>query len=103
MPNFRLMKNEIENGTMNVRRTATQAIVTGQVARGRAEKMRLIRKRKGIKLEWCGHVEVESVESERCDLGHDHPVLKKSHFVWNYCELTRADVQALVDFLKGNE
>lgn len=103
MPDFRRLKNEVENGLLQVRRTPTKIAISGSYNSKMEERVEIIKKRTGFYLKWSGHIEIESEETKLCDLDHFHRVVKKERWIWNYCELSPADVKAMVDFLSERE
>lgn len=98
--NLSRLKSEMETGLTFVRRTKTKVAIHGMCHDGADERVEFLRKGPGITIKWSGNVSVESEETEKCDLGHEHKISKDTHWVWNYATLTRADVAALVDFLR---
>ena len=99
MPDYSRLKQEVEEGILNVRRTRTKLAITGEYDRGHAENLEFFRKKNGIHIKWSGHVSVATEETQKCDLGHQHQVKVKKHFVWNYCDLSDADRKTLIEFL----
>lgn len=99
-PNFKQLKREIETGDSRIRSTRTKCAIMGAHANGVGEKIEIVKKRYGVKISWRGHIPVQTTDSQRCDLDHFHPVVRQEAFVWNYCELTLADVERLREFLQ---
>lgn len=107
MPNFKLMKREIDQGDSRVRVTATKLLILGEYCgNGRINedieiwKNRSKRRSEAVKIKWSGHIEVESNDTQKCDLGHFHAVKKEKHFVWNYAGLSKSDLLKIIEFLK---
>ena len=83
-----------------IRQTATKCMVSGEYEN--REDLSFIRKKFGqIKIEWKGHIPIESEESRRCDMGHKHKLIKDQKWVWNYATLSRSDAKRLGEFLLG--
>lgn len=101
MPKFMRLKQEIEDGTLQTRRTRSHFLIAGNYDHNSEERVRFIRKKNGaIELKWSGHVQVETEKTEECDLGHSHKVKVSREFVWNYCRLSEKDIKSLIEFLR---
>jgi len=101
MPDLNRLKSEMEDGLTQVRRTKTKLAIYGECNEDSGECLNLKHKRDGgVEVRWAGFIPQKTEKTERCDLGHEHEVMKMEKWVWNYCTLSNADVAALIEFLK---
>lgn len=94
------LKDEIETGPTNIRATTRKLSIFGLYGNGGENIVIWKKNRGGVEIKWSGRIDVESEETVRCDLGHDHPVKKEKHWVWDYCELSEDDVEKLIEWLR---
>lgn len=98
---LKILRRQIETDDSLVRITKTKCAILGVMHGDHwKESVNLVKKRDGtIKISWMGWVPVESVDKKTCNLGHEHQVIKEEKWTWNYCELTKKDIERIREFL----
>lgn len=82
----------------HIRTTKTKLVIQGDY-RDRQD-IQFVRRAGRLTVKWSGHVKVESLEKQTCDLGHKHRVVKDKTWVWDFVDLDREDLAKLVEFLQ---
>jgi hypothetical protein len=94
------LKVDIKTDNSKIRTTMKKLSIRGDFEFRYEKKISFIKKTNGkVYVKWAAHVPVKSVERVKCDLGHFHEVEKTEHWVWNYCELSKQDVEKMLEFL----
>lgn len=100
--NLDILKKEVSLGSSRIRRSSHKASIRGDFnyheEKGNIE---IFKKRGGkIQIKWSGNVGVKSTREVKCDMGHFHQVEETEHWVWNYCDLNKTDIEKLIEFLQ---
>lgn len=97
--NIERLKHDVKTDNSKIRTTMQKLSIRGDYDFEYDERISFTKKSNGkVYVKWSAHVPVKSVETEKCSLGHFHEVEKTEHWIWNYCELTKQDVEKMLEF-----
>lgn len=96
--NLKQLKKDMEDQKETVRTGVVKASIRG--AYDGKNSLEFWKKKNGrIEIKWRSLVPIKSTEYVKCELGHKHEVENEETWIWDYAELTRDDVEKLIEFL----
>lgn len=97
--NLTQLKKDMELQVAKVKVGVIKASVRGDYTH--TNRLEFWKKKNGrVEIKWSSSIPVKSVDRVKCDEGHWHEVEKEEAWIWDYAELTREDIETLVEFLK---